>query len=407
MSETKCYTFYSYKGGSGRSTTAMNTVYHLISELGASPESPILLVDVDLESAGLTFYFNQEDRFLSDISLGGAAFDTSCVLSGQTKPRYHFKESGNQYLVTQEVVDEFERGGFRNIETLFSDVRLTQSKWELLKRIAKAYTERRSATADNSQELLNFFDVSKFISGLNRINNAEEKERFILDFLPTSVYTDISKYFGQEPGTVRFLGVDTKQNTARVARGYGSEAIENLLAECNRRGYKAIVFDSGAGTQSSADLLQYKSDVVVYCMRPTIQFAKGTKTAIRTYSGRLNISGAKVILLPTAVSWDDENGVLSQDCFSAISSVAREAGFIDDTFCMPQTALCEVGLFKWREQILGVNYDPSVDNRKLSPISDDVKCVLQKYGDESTLPLDAKKAYETYRRLAKRIVEIS
>ena len=47
---TKCYTFYSYKGGSGRSTTAVNTVGHLIDVLGADSSHPILIVDADLES---------------------------------------------------------------------------------------------------------------------------------------------------------------------------------------------------------------------------------------------------------------------------------------------------------------------------------------------------------------------
>ena len=60
---TKCYTFYSYKGGSGRSTTSINTVKHLIDELGACKDHPILLVDSDLESAGLTYFFECEKKF--------------------------------------------------------------------------------------------------------------------------------------------------------------------------------------------------------------------------------------------------------------------------------------------------------------------------------------------------------
>ena len=409
MENTKCYTFYSYKGGSGRSTTAMNAVYHLISELNASPTNPILLVDVDLESAGLTFYFNQEDRFMSDSALGRAAFDTTCVLSGNAKPRNHFQESGNLDPIYESVVKEFERGGFTNIGDLFKGVMLTNLKWELLRRIAEAYAETQNADSEISKELAKIFDVSKFISRLNAIKDkdADEKRRLILDFLPTSEYTDISRYFGKEPGTVRFLGVDTTQDKERIARGYGSEHIDNLIDACSRKNYKAIVFDSGAGTQSSADILQYMSNVVVYCMRPTVQFAKGTKTAIRTYKERINKSNARVILLPTAVSQDDEGGLLSRDCFNAIGKVAKEADFIDTSFCQPETSLCEVGLFKWREQILGVDYDPATDNKNISPIPADVRAVIQKYGNKETLPPDAKKAYNTYKNLAKKIVELS
>ena len=60
---TACYTFYSYKGGSGRTTTLLNTTKHLIDELGANAEKPILLVDADLESAGLTYFFNAQEKF--------------------------------------------------------------------------------------------------------------------------------------------------------------------------------------------------------------------------------------------------------------------------------------------------------------------------------------------------------
>ncbi|MBE6630415.1 MAG: hypothetical protein E7624_06165 [Ruminococcaceae bacterium] len=409
MEDTKCYTFYSYKGGSGRSTTAMNTVYHLISELDAGPANPILVVDVDLESAGLTFYFNQEGRFMSDAELGDAAFDTTCILGGQTNPKNHFKEGRLLSPISESVVREFERGGFKNIEALFKGVMLPEAKWTLLDKIAAAYAESQDASSDRSKKLAELFDVSKFISRLDAIKDkdAEEKKRVVIDFLPTFEYTDISRYFGQMPGTVRFLGVDTIQNKERIARGFGATHINELKDVCSRNNYKAIVFDSGAGTQSSADMLHSISDVLVYCMRPTTQFAKGTKAAIRINKEKIIESNARVILLPTAVSQDDEGGVLSKDCFNAIAQVAKEANFIDATFCAADRALCEVGLFKWREQILGVDYDPAADNKNLSPMPAHVRAVMRKYGDTETLPPDAKKAYSTYEALAKKIVELS
>ena len=84
---TKCYTFYSYKGGSGRSTTAVNTVKHLIGELGANKDHPILIVDADLESAGLTYFFGCEykftDWFTDSIHTTKLFTKTSSVLSGE------------------------------------------------------------------------------------------------------------------------------------------------------------------------------------------------------------------------------------------------------------------------------------------------------------------------------------
>ena len=55
--------FFSYKGGSCRSTTTMNTAYFLAkqtegpTEEEATAEKPIVLVDMDVDSAGLTILF--------------------------------------------------------------------------------------------------------------------------------------------------------------------------------------------------------------------------------------------------------------------------------------------------------------------------------------------------------------
>lgn len=57
-----CY--YSYKGGAGRTSTCYNTLPFLIEKFGASPDKPILVVDADLDSAGLTYLFGYVDRIL-------------------------------------------------------------------------------------------------------------------------------------------------------------------------------------------------------------------------------------------------------------------------------------------------------------------------------------------------------
>lgn len=46
--------FYSYKGGSGRSVCAANTVGFIAELLGATPDAPLLIMDMDVDSAGLT-----------------------------------------------------------------------------------------------------------------------------------------------------------------------------------------------------------------------------------------------------------------------------------------------------------------------------------------------------------------
>ena len=53
----KTISFFSYKGGSGRSSIAYNTLPYLAENLNATPERPIVIVDADIDSAGLSFLF--------------------------------------------------------------------------------------------------------------------------------------------------------------------------------------------------------------------------------------------------------------------------------------------------------------------------------------------------------------
>jgi len=56
-------TFYSYKGGSGRSSTTLNTLPYLVNVLEANKNSPILLLDMDLDSAGMTYLLELDKHF--------------------------------------------------------------------------------------------------------------------------------------------------------------------------------------------------------------------------------------------------------------------------------------------------------------------------------------------------------
>ncbi|MCL2063393.1 MAG: hypothetical protein FWG98_03340 [Candidatus Cloacimonetes bacterium] len=78
----KIITFYSFKGGSGRSSTTQNTLPYLVSSLGATKETPILLLDMDLDSAGMTYLMKQEwsfkDKFdIKDFLKGSIQWSTT------------------------------------------------------------------------------------------------------------------------------------------------------------------------------------------------------------------------------------------------------------------------------------------------------------------------------------------
>ena len=80
---------------------------------------------------------------------------------------------------------------------------------------------------------------------------------------------------------------------------------------------------------------------------------------------------------------------------------------IDPSFCAPDAALCEVELFKWREMILGTGVLRQTVDHDL--LSERTKEELKKYLDRHNgkMPADACDAYDTYRRLAKKLVENS
>ncbi len=56
-------TFFSYKGGAGRSTTCLNTIPFIAEREYAFSRAPIILIDMDIESAGMTYLLNQEETF--------------------------------------------------------------------------------------------------------------------------------------------------------------------------------------------------------------------------------------------------------------------------------------------------------------------------------------------------------
>lgn len=66
MAKMPTITFYSYKGGSCRSVTAFNVLPFLVDTLQATSSEPILVVDMDLDSAGITALLNEEEHFQTE-----------------------------------------------------------------------------------------------------------------------------------------------------------------------------------------------------------------------------------------------------------------------------------------------------------------------------------------------------
>ncbi len=80
-------TFHSYKGGACRTSTCFNTLPFLADKLGATPDRPLLVIDTDLESQGLTYLFGAAQTFRSK----SRPYDTKELLSGNALTNYREK----------------------------------------------------------------------------------------------------------------------------------------------------------------------------------------------------------------------------------------------------------------------------------------------------------------------------
>src|SRR4029077_1342184 len=84
-SELKKICFYSFKGGAGRTVCTANVSAFLAQELSATAKRPALLIDLDLDSAGLTILLGQRNKFeekkwsMYGILKGDMSFDVDPV----------------------------------------------------------------------------------------------------------------------------------------------------------------------------------------------------------------------------------------------------------------------------------------------------------------------------------------
>lgn len=81
--------FFSYKGGSGRTTTTLNTLYYLIQEVRPKSSSPLVIIDADTESYGMSMLIKERGvKYEAISSLQGLALRaTSDVFTPNGPPR--------------------------------------------------------------------------------------------------------------------------------------------------------------------------------------------------------------------------------------------------------------------------------------------------------------------------------
>lgn len=417
-----CYTFYSYKGGSGRSTALLNTVKYLVRDLKADSEHPILLVDADLESAGLTYYFGCHSKFTGDLNTA-SAMNRSTALFNKENEEVIFGNMDETYSKLKceesEAWSEFKKldaedtATGRKISEVFKDVVLPGKYFGYVKRIIVSMSYGEHYFDSLGRDIWAMKEKLKGID--SEASDDEEKQRLkteaVLEFLPTRSFVDVSRYFCEDSdilpsGTVKFLGTDVS-NESRLTRADAQNAVARLKKKCEEHNYRAIVFDSGAGTQTSAYILHGSSDVIVYCMRPTLQFIDGTKDNLNRFRQILtdrkksDPSKKPVILFPNAVpeKTPDFEPFLKYS-FQEIGKIAKVCDdIVDSTFCTYDTCIHEVPLFKWREKILGCT-----DLHMPDDASEDLREVVDAYS-HSDMPAEMDQYLKVYANLSRRLID--
>lgn len=216
----KVISFFSYKGGAGRSTLAYNVIPFLAANhFHPTAESPMIIVDTDVDSCGMSYLLEEQNNVT----------DTNCI----------------QYLLK------------------------------------------------NGMDSKKYDSVSDhpFLSQLRPVGHkfGYGVDNAIL-LLPAKDNKNIDK--------------DAKSNYSDANADSILEKFGSFIDVCEDRfDIPAIVLDSSVGNTATANISNNVADVIVCCMRPTIQFVNGTRrffTAVERGEKHLD-EGKEVIFVPNVI----------------------------------------------------------------------------------------------------------
>jgi len=134
--------------------------------------------------------------------------------------------------------------------------------------------------------------------------NEQERKRIFLSYM-----CPVGEFFGLKSGknSILLVGANMDKNTDKIDKAGNDpeqrDRFWDFIEQCEDFGARGIFFDTPSGTQGLARFSRDNSKTVVCCMRPTYQFRRGTKFALRAFQKQ---GGQPVtyILTPTTVCVD-------------------------------------------------------------------------------------------------------
>lgn len=393
----KIISFYSYKGGAGRTTCAANFIYHYAVENGISESNPIVIIDMDVDSAGMTSFLGQSEKTNSskwniiDMIIGNV--DIKYIKNIDTFLNLDVDEPLSQTLLS--FFDMFIKKKFKKLKE--TDVKKTIDNIKTI----RIRTSLNEFFEDMEEQNKNLFFESLF----ERIKIEKDLERipeFLDTLLPASGLIDVSYYFNQPPQNILFLGA--KQISQEVINyDKGANVIKDIVRVLERHYKKGftIIIDSSSGRQPSSLIAIESSHIIVFCTRVTNQFSSGTDQQLNTLIPAINKYSKKIFLLPVAVPayYTKENPLygrreIAQEAIKfirekhnlKIAEKKNKIEFIDkepDNDFFSANCINEVESFKWNEKII---MKKDINNNAVQ---------------------DEKNAFDAFKKLAKRILEIN
>lgn len=294
MARLKVISYFSYKGGAGRSTLAFNTIPILAKEhLHPTKDHPIILIDTDLDSCGMSYLLGVDAEVRDD-------------------------------CCTQDLL----KNGLKTI-----------------------------ARPEFIWQHPNFKDLFA-----------------------------VGDHFGCEKEAILFLAakdvknVDTQSNYNDANNPF-EEKLRNFIEICKYYKVPAVILDAAVGNNATANATNQVSNIVVCCMRPTIQFVDGTVRFLKMLEQGGSFDGRKkIVVVPNVIPQEEVyvdnkkypsyaiTRINSQ--INSLSANAQEGSGI--TYVLDMLDAAEFGVpavksFMWREGQLYTQPEEELnDNEKLA-----------------------------------------
>lgn len=292
MARTKVISYFSYKGGAGRSTLAYNTIPLLAKEhLHPTKDNPIIIIDTDLDSCGMSYL----------LEVDAAVKDDCC---------------------TQDLL----KNGLKSL------------------------------------------DYPEFIW-----QHPNFKDLFA-----------VGDRFGYDKESILFLAAkDVKnvddQGNYNDANNPFTEKLKNFIDVCKYYKVPAVILDAAVGNNATANATNQVSNIVVCCMRPTIQFVNGTVRFLKSLENGGSFDGRKKIIpVPNVIP--QENVVVDGKKYpdyaitriktqfdTLTNNASDDITYVTDMLDEDEFGIPAVKSFMWREgQLATQNSDDLNDNEKLA-----------------------------------------